>query len=257
MRKLVELILVGALFFVAGWWLRGTHELHPNDLTTQNHTTLIKIEKPIQETPNAQHEIQHSVKELTPNKFSNGKMEANRLTQDAMNSMSNDDAAKTADLFETALRLDPKNEFALSNYSNFLVMNHDCESAAPILKRCVEKFPQNQLCQGNSTTCVFDDPDALDQATQRCLKSDSKNMMCLNNRGQLFLRRNEYSAALAVFQQMEALNSHAQISFNTGVIAESLALAYEGVGNTVSAKEYFLLGCKEGMTLSCKKSSQN
>jgi tetratricopeptide (TPR) repeat protein len=180
--------------------------------------------------------------------------DANRLVQEAM--AAQDDPSRSENLFKEALSISPKNEYALSQYSNLLVMNHDCDTATPILKTCVKEFPKNQLCYGNLTNCVFNDANALDLATQDCLKSDPKNMMCLNNRGQLYLRRKDFAAALSVFQQMEELNSHATISFNDGVIDESLAISCEGLGNTASAANYYSRGCKEGMSLSCRKSSR-
>ena len=91
-------------------------------------------------------------------KFRINKSRASDLIKQAM-ALSEDrdlpNPQKATDLFSEALEMDPNNINALRYYSNLLVINHDEESAPPLLNRCVEQAPKSTLCWSNLANVYF------------------------------------------------------------------------------------------------------
>lgn len=156
-------------------------------------------------------------------------------------------------MYEKVLAEEPKNTKAFEFYSNFLILEQEYDAALHLLKKCLELDPKNELCNGNLTNLYLmkEKSGELEEALDNCLKHGPNNGMCLFNQGQHYLRTRRFARSLAIFKRLERNHRDSSISFSDGAVSVSIAMSYEGLGDTERALEYHEKACEEGHQYSC------
>lgn len=130
-------------------------------------------------------------------------------------------------------------------------MQQELDLALPLLKKCIGKYPQNELCNGNLANYYLskNKMKELEKSIATCLINIPKSMMCLFDQGQYYLRTRQYEKSLEVFQRINRDQDSSTITYSHGVIAGSIAQSYEGLKNKIKAKEYHQISCHEVMII--------
>lgn len=164
------------------------------------------------------------------------------------------DYQEIVDLYEEVLRSEPDHEKALEYYSNYLILQQELDLALPIMKKCLEKYPKNELCNGNLLNYYLSKNQMkdLEKSITNCLSNLPDSLMCLFNQGQYYLSTHQYKKSLEVFQRIDRDKHNSTVSYTNGAIAVGIAQSYEGLKNKAKAKDYHAISCHEGNEYSCK-----
>lgn len=200
----------------------------------------VVVEKPIKiELP-----VKHK---LSPEQIY--KADANKILNDAITTS---DPSRAYELYQDAYAKSPTRE-VLELYSNFLVNYQLWDEAFLLLNKCVDRFPDSDLCQGNLVNYSFNEKDLNKRknAIDTCLAANSRNLICLNALGVYSLTIRQFENALSAFRKMASINHSSDQSFDDWLIDWGIGLSFNGLGDKQQAEEYFEKACSKRYEPAC------
>lgn len=161
--------------------------------------------------------------------------------------------AEAYSLYRDLYNTYPRSELILEQYSDFLLKNEQWEEAEEVLKNCLKKFSQSELCYASFVNLIerTKGKDQQLQAIKSCLNALPNNVSCLNSLANYSLRFGHFSKALELFSKMSRVNGQGRITFQERTINWGIALSYRGLGNTERAVEFLNRSCQDSYQQAC------
>lgn len=255
MKKFLSGLVVGCLIPVVGIYFFHDSLFHSEHLSTLDKhliDAVIKNEsiKKTKDIPNA---------DLVLDLLEGSNSGANRFDQGeyerAVGLMQADGREEeVVDILEEIIKNNPKDEEATSMLANFLFIKK-FEKGTNANLECIQKFPNNALCNGNLTNIFFDSPRAS-EFFDICLKNSPHNSICLSNRANWYFKKFKFQEAYDTFKFLESIldsDAAGSISIDPKYVFQGIADSAKEINKKKEARDYYDKACGLGLESSCHK----